>query len=145
MSISNRIKVVRTTLGKTQSEFGLSMGLSQRAISAIENETVSLTEQNIKSICNTYNVNEDWLRTGRGDMWAAPAQEDIISQLVQKYNLDYIGEELLRTYCASPPEVKAAVTRFVMQLTANIQKAEDRLQADADSPPSAAPANPHAV
>lgn len=143
--MNKRIRSVRKVLHLSQNDFGKKIGLGQAGVSFIEQAGNTVTEQNIKSICSAYNVNEDWLRTGRGDMWAAPAQEDIISQLVQKYNLDYIGEELLRTYCASPPEVKAAVTRFVMQLTANIQKAEDRLQADADSPPSAAPANPHAV
>jgi len=52
-----------------QSEFGSRIGLTTSAISDIERGKVkTITEGNIKLICREFNINEEWLRTGRGKM-----------------------------------------------------------------------------
>ena len=45
------------------------MGITTTAVSKIEKKTNNLTEQNIKAICREFNVNEEWLRTGNGEMF----------------------------------------------------------------------------
>ena len=42
--------------------------MTNSAISAIELGKAPLTEQNIRLICLTFDVNEEWLREGRGEM-----------------------------------------------------------------------------
>lgn len=67
--MNNRIRVLRKTLSLSQKEFAEKIGLKQNAISHIEKEGSTVTEQNIKAICSQFNVNEAWLRTGLGNMF----------------------------------------------------------------------------
>ena len=66
-TILTRLKKLRKTiLEMSQEEFGSKIGLSKSNISNIEIGRVDLTDRNINSICDTFNVNEAWLRTGEG-------------------------------------------------------------------------------
>lgn len=67
--MNNRIRELRKTLGLRQREFAERIGLKQNAISYMEKNGSTVTEQNIKSICSQFNVNEHWLRTGLGHMF----------------------------------------------------------------------------
>jgi transcriptional regulator with XRE-family HTH domain len=67
----DKIRAIRGKLGINQGEFARRIGLTQAALSRIEVGKSNLTEQNIKLICVTFNVNEQWLRTGEGEMFGA--------------------------------------------------------------------------
>jgi transcriptional regulator with XRE-family HTH domain len=64
------LKTLRKSLGLTQKEFAEKTGFSQSALSMIEAGQWPLTEKNIRLICVMFNVNERWLRTGEGEMFA---------------------------------------------------------------------------
>ena len=64
-----RFKKLRKSLNLNQTEFGEKLGITTTAVSKIEKKTNNLTEQNIKAICREFNVNEEWLRTGNGEMF----------------------------------------------------------------------------
>jgi len=80
MNILDRIRLVRKVLGLKQGEFAARIGLTQTAMSMIEVERVALTEKNIKLICATFAVNEEWLRTGEGEMFGAmsPYEKELL-------------------------------------------------------------------
>ena len=67
--MNNRIRELRKTLGLSQKEFAQKIGLKQNAISYMEKDGATITEQNVKAICAQFYVNEDWLRTGLGKMF----------------------------------------------------------------------------
>ena len=78
--MKERIKELRKTLGLTLESFGDKVGVGKSTISRIENGTNGLTEQMILSICREFNVNEDWLRYGTGEMFKdMTLDEEIIS------------------------------------------------------------------
>lgn len=64
-----RLKQLRKKLNLTQQDFGKSIKLSKSSISNIENGTINLTDRNIAQICEEHSVNEEWLRTGQGEMF----------------------------------------------------------------------------
>jgi transcriptional regulator with XRE-family HTH domain len=68
--MKDRIVAIRKALKLNQREFGQRLGLKRSALSMIEVGTNPLTEQNIKLICMTFSINEQWLRTGTGDMFS---------------------------------------------------------------------------
>ncbi len=70
--MSNRIKAVREVLKLSQREFGEKLGVSRDVISNLESERVQLKELLFQHICEVYNVNSHWLKTGEGEMFNTP-------------------------------------------------------------------------
>lgn len=67
--MENTILKLRKELKLSQEKFGEKLGVGKGAISKIENNERGLTDTMAKLICNEYNVNESWLRTGEGEMF----------------------------------------------------------------------------
>lgn len=53
----------------TQKDFADELNISKSAIESYEYGRNSITDRTISDICRIYNVNEEWLRTGNGDMF----------------------------------------------------------------------------
>ncbi|MDA3730394.1 helix-turn-helix transcriptional regulator [Niameybacter massiliensis] len=67
--IRERIKQLRKELNLSQKAFGERVGVSRDVIKNIELQLVDAKEHFIKLICLEFGVNEDWLRTGEGEMF----------------------------------------------------------------------------
>lgn len=67
--MNNRIREVRHFLNLSQAEFGAKIGIRSSSLSDIENGHCNVTERIIIAICAKFNVNEEWLRTGKGNMF----------------------------------------------------------------------------
>ena len=100
--MKKRLKELRLTLNLTLREFGSSLGVNHSAISKLENGTTSLTDQMIKSICNTYNVNENWLRNGTGNMFLE-TQEEFLTNMAKQYSLSEFDQKLIKAYLDLTP------------------------------------------
>lgn len=66
--MNERIKQVRQSAGLTQLQFAERLGLSRNFIAMIETGGRDPSDRTITDICREFNVNEDWLRTGEGEM-----------------------------------------------------------------------------
>lgn len=66
--MNNRIKEIRKYMGETQEEFARKLGLSRNYIGLIEIGKRVPSDRTISDICRVYDVNENWLRTGEGEM-----------------------------------------------------------------------------
>ena len=58
----------KTVLNLSRAKFGIPIGMSDGEIKNIETGLTQLKENKIPLICNAYNVNEEWLRTGKGSV-----------------------------------------------------------------------------
>lgn len=67
--MNERVKELRKALGLSGEKFGERLGITRSAVSNIESGNRALTEQVILAICREYNVNEEWLRNGNGEMF----------------------------------------------------------------------------
>ena len=86
--MNERIKQLRKELGLTLEKFGERIGLRKSSLSQIENGVHGVTEQLIKSICREFNVNENWLRTGEGEMFVQKTLADEIASFIQTIQLE---------------------------------------------------------
>ena len=82
MTIGERIKTLRKKLDLTQKMFADRIGMKRNSIAQIELGR-NTSEQTIFSICREFNVNEDWLRNGNGDMFLPVDRENEISRMVK--------------------------------------------------------------
>ncbi len=80
--MNTRLKELRKNLGLTQKEFGEKMGMQQQAIAMIENGRRSLNERQIKAICAVYGANENWIKTGEGEMFEDLTKEAEIANFM---------------------------------------------------------------
>ena len=102
--MNERIRKLRKALGFSQKEFAEKIGLKQNAISYMEKEGATVTEQNIKVICSQFSVNEEWLRSGAGSMFIVNNKKqkeffaifDDLSPILQDY-LIKTAKDLLDT------------------------------------------------
>ena len=67
MSYGKRVFDLRKQLNLTLEKFGEPLGVTKTAISRIEKEERTITDQMAKAICREYGVNEAWLRNGTGE------------------------------------------------------------------------------
>jgi len=81
MNTLDRIRLLRKTLGLKQGDFACRIGLTQNTMSMIELGKASLTEKNIKLICVTFAVDEQWLRNGTGEMFGptSPYEKELLA------------------------------------------------------------------
>ena len=78
--MGERVKELRKALGLSGEKFGEKIGVTRSAISDIERGRNGLSDSNILAICREFNVNEEWLRTGSGEMFKdMTLDEEIIS------------------------------------------------------------------
>jgi len=82
-TIRSRIKAVRKTLNISQRVFSQSIFLSHTFYANIETGRRNPNERVYELICNKYNINKDWLITGKGDMFSASPPDIELEQLVK--------------------------------------------------------------
>lgn len=67
-TIGDRIKEIRKIKGLTQQKFADELGLKRNTVGGYEIGTVSPSDRTIADISQKFDVNENWLRTGEGEM-----------------------------------------------------------------------------
>lgn len=129
MTAGERIKLIRKSLGVTLEKFGEPLGVTKAAISRLENNVNSITDQMVLSICREYNVNEEWLRTGEGEMFVklSPAEEvaTYVSDLLEddgENPLYGIIIQIMKTYSGLSPKSQEVIRDFARQLAENIKE-----------------------
>lgn len=127
--MNNRIKELRKSLGLTLEKFGERLGVSKVAISRIENGINNVTDQMFKSICREFNVNEEWLRNGTGEMFRIPEDETaaLVADLLDDADDEFykIVLDVVRTYQQLQPESQEVLKNFCLQLAENIKNRKD--------------------
>ena len=106
--MNERIKQLRKTLDLTLKEFGEKLGVSDAAISRIEKGNRSVTEQMFKTICREFNVNENWLRTGEGEMFV-PVSTFNLDEFVKAKGATETEIELIKAYFGLDANIRDAI------------------------------------
>lgn len=95
--MKDRIKELRKILHLTQKEFGDRIGVASNTIATYETGVRVPANAVVTSICLVFNVNEEWLRTGLGEMFAA-GEDDLYAEITRALgpNCTRLARALLR-------------------------------------------------
>lgn len=81
-TINERIKFLRNDLKLTAAKFAEPIGISRPSVTQIETGVNAPSDRTIKLICMTYNVNEEWLRNGTGNIYVEMSRSEVISEFL---------------------------------------------------------------
>ncbi len=81
----------------TQSEFAKKLGIGQSTLAMMEVSKRDISDRHIKTICAIFSVNEEWLRSGEGEMFIA-TDKSILSNLASEYDLDTLDQKIVECY-----------------------------------------------
>ena len=132
MNCGDRVKQIRKNKGMTLEKFGERVGVTKQTVSRIENGVNALTEQMLLSICREFNVNENWLRNGEGEMFKERSPSDEIGYYVEEL-LDYAGHgysfydmiiEMMKTYTELDEKSQAVIRNYFQNVANEMHKEE---------------------
>lgn len=132
MTQGERVRFIRKhkNVNLTLEKFGERIGLRKSSLSQIENDINALTDSNIKAICREFDVNENWLRTGEGDMFEQMTEQ----QKILKYTALLLNDKdsiianaiqtLIVTYEQLDDVSKATLEKIALQYIENLKKSQ---------------------
>lgn len=100
-TINDRIAAVVKKTGLTKTAFAKKINLSQSFVSNICVGNSSPSERTIVDICKTFDVNEEWLRTGTGDMFAAGSGKEAEIAAIMRSIMGDKDPEFCRRFSAA--------------------------------------------
>ena len=116
-TMNERIRQLRRSLDLTQSEFAERIGSVQNTITGYETGRRVPSSQVISLICKTFNVNEEWLRYGRGKM-LAPSSSDALSALAKDRGLSDRERIALEKFLNLKPELREGLIDYFCEVAA---------------------------
>lgn len=127
--MNERIKILRKQLGLTLEKFGERLGVGKTAINKLEKGENNVTDQMFKAICREFDVNEEWLRSGKGDMFVIPDDETaaIVSNLLETKDNEFYNTvlDVLHTYNQLSPESQEVLNDLCKKLFETIKNRKD--------------------
>ena len=110
--MKDRIKKIRKSFpkeGKTQASFAVFLGISKSNLASYETGRRTPTDAVIHLICGKCNINEDWLRTGKGDMFKKiPDKLSFYLGQIEAGDDEFI-QDLIEVYMELDPDSKKAL------------------------------------
>lgn len=80
--MNERLKKLRKTLDLTQQELANKIGIARGNIGAYEVGKNAPSDAVISLICKQFNVDENWLRTGEGEMFIKQTRDEQIASFI---------------------------------------------------------------
>lgn len=127
--INNRVKEVRQSMELSQAKFAQKIGFSQGGINDVEKCKCGVSDRFIFAMNKYLGVNEEWLRTGNGSMYAQTDKKDAVEQalniLMAKYNMDKFEIAMMKNYLEMSPEAKQGFKTFLKEVAPTIKAEAD--------------------
>lgn len=116
---NTRIRKLRKALDLTQQEFANRIGVKRNTVATYEIGRNTPIDAVISNICREFRVNEEWLRTGFGEMFLPPPR-DALDDIIAEYKLPREFRAVVDKYLALTPDQQEAVVEYVRSIAADI-------------------------
>lgn len=121
--MNERIKAVRKAAGLTLEKFGERIGITASSCSTMESGKSNPSNQTIIAICREFKVDEAWLRTGKGEMYANKDSDTELNLIMESIGAtDPTIVRILKAYWHLSETEKAAVRKLVDNIVAEYKK-----------------------
>lgn len=132
--MNDRIKELRRYLRLTQEEFAARLGIKRNTIATYETGKSNPSDAAVILICKEFNVNEEWLRDGVGEMFKA-APSTILDQMAEHYSFTHRDYVAVEKFANLNRQRRDVILDFMREVVA----AFDDVEADTPAVPSGAP------
>lgn len=123
--MKDRILKIRKDNKLTQDVFAKKLNLSKNFVWMLEKGERIPSDRTISDICREFNINEEWMRTGHGEMYNLPEDEiaAIVSELLEEDNPLYdIIKGIMKTYQQLDVTSQNLLQDFSKNLLNNLKK-----------------------
>lgn len=132
MTDTERLIRLRKDLGLTQEKFAQKINISRTGLANIERGENRLTDRIIADICREFEVNEDWLRNGTGEIYKPVADVDLeltsrIAKVLKNDN-EFVKNAILLTVIAMSGMDESQQQDFEKVLIRMAEQAKEREQ-----------------
>ena len=124
-TIGERIDLLIKQKEKNRSKFAERIGVTPAYVTMLiagKNEPSDLV---ITAICREFRVNEEWLRTGAGEMFI-PSPASIVDELAEEYHLCPEAQAMVEKFITLDPAAQLAVFDYMCEVVDEIRGTEDR-------------------
>ena len=125
-TINARIETLRKELRLNQAAFGERIGLGGGAIGKMERGG-TVTDQNIKLICEKFRVRREWLVDGEGEMFLS-GEPGIFAEFAKEYKLTSQEQEVAKYLLSLSEGERANIMHYLQNIAAAMERGR---QADA--------------
>lgn len=132
---NERFREARKACEKNQEEWGNILGIKRPGVSDIESGRRNVTEKHIKLLCvepiDGKYLNEDYLRTGEGDMFLELPENDEVALYVSELLEDSKNPfceliiEVMHTYSQLSPKSQEVLRDAAAKLRENLAKKKE--------------------
>lgn len=122
--MKDRISLVIKSEGITKTEFAKRLNVSQAFVSQMCSGAAKPSDRTISDICREFAVNEDWLRTGIGEMREAVTPEEEIAELVARavHGSSDFRRAVIRMICTRTDTELEVLDKMLHDLYETLQK-----------------------
>lgn len=133
-AINERFIELRKACRKSQTDFSKVLGISRSGVADIETGRRNVTEKHLIMLSNwdEYNVNIEWLRTGKGEMFL-PTETDTLEKIRQEYHLTDPQFKFVSNFLRLPENEKDVIFNFLSSVFDNSETIEDKIQKELDA------------
>ena len=130
--MEDRVKLVRKQEGLTQADFGASLGVSRATIASIESGRQAINDTFIRLLCLNFDIDENWLRTGQGEMYVNISRDDEIITAVSEIfdGEDQFKKDLISVLVKLPEEHWSVLAEFAAEMLKKQQERNKKDQGD---------------
>lgn len=121
--MKGRIKQIRKELDLTQKAFAERIGMKGNTIATYEMGRAIPSDATINHICKEFRVNEAWLRTGKGEMFA-PEPVTTLDKLADESKLTNREKILIEKFLELPDSVRSSMLDYIEGVAAMIADSE---------------------
>ena len=119
-TINARIETLRKELRLNQAAFGERIGLGGGAIGKMERGG-TVTDQNIKLICEKFRVRREWLVDGEGEMFLS-GEPGIFAEFAKEYKLSAQEQEVAKYLLGLSEGERANIMHYLQNIAAAMER-----------------------